>query len=77
MNHDALFCCREDTFHHISAWLEDARWRASSNMVIMLIGNKQLVHGALGWGGVEGGGEDIQPAVSATVQYTSLYVGGR
>ncbi|KAJ7349521.1 Ras- protein Rab-2A [Desmophyllum pertusum] len=29
-----------DTFNHLTTWLEDARQHSSSNMVIMLIGNK-------------------------------------
>lgn len=33
--------CRRDTFNHLTTWLEDARQHASSNMVIMLIGNKR------------------------------------
>ena len=36
-----LFDCRRDTFGHLTTWLEDARQHASSNMVIMLIGNKR------------------------------------
>lgn len=31
---------RRDTFSHLSRWLEEARQHAQSNMVIMLIGNK-------------------------------------
>lgn len=31
---------RRDTFQHLSRWLEEARQHAQSNMVIMLIGNK-------------------------------------
>ena len=31
---------RRDTFDHLASWLEDARQHSSSNMVIMLIGNK-------------------------------------
>jgi len=31
---------RRDTFEHLTNWLEDARQHSSSNMVIMLIGNK-------------------------------------
>ncbi|XP_055356585.1 ras-related protein Rab-2A [Paramacrobiotus metropolitanus] len=31
---------RRDTFDHLTNWLEDARQHSSSNMVIMLIGNK-------------------------------------
>lgn len=31
---------RRETFDHLSSWLEDARQHASTNMVIMLIGNK-------------------------------------
>jgi Ras-related protein Rab-2A len=31
---------RRDTFNHLSRWLEEARANASSNMAIMLIGNK-------------------------------------
>lgn len=31
---------RRDTFEHLTSWLEDARQHSSSNMVIMLIGNK-------------------------------------
>ncbi|CAL8090583.1 unnamed protein product [Calicophoron daubneyi] len=31
---------RRDTYSHLASWLEDARQHASSNMVIMLIGNK-------------------------------------
>lgn len=31
---------RRDTFNHLTSWLEDARQHSSSNMVIMLIGNK-------------------------------------
>lgn len=34
---------RRDTFNHLVGWLEDARQHASSNMVIMLIGNKRSV----------------------------------
>ena len=33
--------CRRDTFNHLTTWLEDARQHSSSNMVIMLIGNKR------------------------------------
>lgn len=32
---------RRDTFSHLTTWLEDARQHSSSNMVIMLIGNKR------------------------------------
>ena len=35
--------CRRDTFNHLTSWLEDARQHASSNMAIMLIGNKKWV----------------------------------
>uniref|UniRef100_A0A3Q4C0C1 Uncharacterized protein n=1 Tax=Mola mola TaxID=94237 RepID=A0A3Q4C0C1_MOLML len=31
-----------DTFNHLTTWLEDARQHSNSNMVIMLIGNKDL-----------------------------------
>ena len=31
---------RRDTFKHLSIWLEEARQHSQSNMVIMLIGNK-------------------------------------
>ncbi|CAL8101104.1 unnamed protein product [Calicophoron daubneyi] len=31
---------RRDTYTHLASWLEDARQHSSSNMVIMLIGNK-------------------------------------
>ncbi|KER26553.1 hypothetical protein T265_06197 [Opisthorchis viverrini] len=31
---------RRETFTHLTSWLEDARQHSSSNMVIMLIGNK-------------------------------------
>mmetsp|Transcript_65859 Transcript_65859/g.73721 ORF Transcript_65859/g.73721 Transcript_65859/m.73721 type:complete len:218 (+) Transcript_65859:201-854(+) len=31
---------RRDTFQHLNRWLEEARQHAQSNMVIMLIGNK-------------------------------------
>ncbi len=31
---------RRHTFNHLTSWLEDARQHATSNMVIMLIGNK-------------------------------------
>ncbi|XP_028933810.1 ras-related protein Rab-2B isoform X1 [Ornithorhynchus anatinus] len=31
---------RRETFIHLTSWLEDARQHSSSNMVIMLIGNK-------------------------------------
>ena len=31
---------RRDTFQHLSRWLDEARQHAQSNMVIMLIGNK-------------------------------------
>lgn len=31
---------RRDTFLHLTSWLEDAKQHSSSNMVIMLIGNK-------------------------------------
>lgn len=31
---------RRDTFNHLTSWLEDARQHSSSNMIIMLIGNK-------------------------------------
>ena len=31
---------RRETFEHLTTWLEDARQHSSSNMVIMLIGNK-------------------------------------
>lgn len=34
---------RRDTFNHLTTWLEDARQHSSSNMVIMLIGNKRLM----------------------------------
>lgn len=36
-----LFCYRRETFNHLTSWLEDARQHSSSNMVIMLIGNKR------------------------------------
>ncbi len=36
--------CRKDTFEHLTTWLEDARQHSSSNMVIMLIGNKRFVY---------------------------------
>lgn len=32
---------RRETFDHLTSWLEDARQHSSSNMVIMLIGNKR------------------------------------
>ena len=35
--------CRRDTFNHLTTWLEDARQHSSSNMVIMLIGNKRYL----------------------------------
>merc|ERR1711998_623782 len=36
---------RRDTFNHLTTWLDDARQHSSSNMVIMLIGNKSdLTH---------------------------------
>lgn len=31
---------RRHTFNHLTSWLEDARQHSTSNMVIMLIGNK-------------------------------------
>jgi Ras-related protein Rab-2A len=31
---------RRDTFEHLGTWLEEARQHSQSNMVIMLIGNK-------------------------------------
>eukprot|EP00298_Acanthocystis_sp_HF-20_P026727 c454_g1_i1.p1 GENE.c454_g1_i1~~c454_g1_i1.p1 ORF type:complete len:218 (-),score=52.97 c454_g1_i1:131-751(-) len=31
---------RRETFNHLTSWLDDARQHSSSNMVIMLIGNK-------------------------------------
>ena len=31
---------RRETFEHLTTWLEDARQHSSTNMVIMLIGNK-------------------------------------
>eukprot|EP00736_Rhodelphis_marinus_P011208 Rmarinus@m.5816 len=31
---------RRETFNHLTSWLEDARQHSSSNMTIMLIGNK-------------------------------------
>jgi len=31
---------RRDTFEHVGRWLEEARQNAQSNMVVMLIGNK-------------------------------------
>jgi len=31
---------RRETFNHLATWLEDARQHASSDMIIMLIGNK-------------------------------------
>ena len=34
---------RRETFDHLTSWLEDARQHSSSNMVIMLIGNKRYV----------------------------------
>ncbi|OQR69739.1 ras-related protein Rab-2A-like [Tropilaelaps mercedesae] len=36
---------RRDTFDHLTTWLEDARQHSSSNMVIMLIGNKSDLEG--------------------------------
>ena len=36
----SLLFFRRDTFDHLTTWLEDARQHSSSNMVIMLIGNK-------------------------------------
>ncbi|THD23579.1 Ras protein Rab-2B, partial [Fasciola hepatica] len=41
---DFLFRSRE-TFTHLTTWLEDARQHSSSNMVIMLIGNKSDLEG--------------------------------
>ena len=39
-----LFCVsRRETFEHLTTWLEDARQHSSSNMVIMLIGNKRFI----------------------------------
>ena len=35
------FIFRRDTFEHLTSWLEDARQHSSSQMVIMLIGNKR------------------------------------
>ena len=35
-----LLVFRRETFEHLTTWLEDARQHSSSNMVIMLIGNK-------------------------------------
>ena len=32
---------RRETFEHLTSWLDDARQHSSSNMVIMLIGNKR------------------------------------
>ena len=32
---------RRETFNHLTTWLDDARQHSSSNMVIMLIGNKR------------------------------------
>merc|ERR1711870_182603 len=32
---------RRDTFNHLARWLDEARANASSNMVVMLIGNKR------------------------------------
>ncbi|VDP92214.1 unnamed protein product [Echinostoma caproni] len=34
-----------ETFTHLTSWLEDARQHSSSNMVIMLIGNKSDLEG--------------------------------
>lgn len=34
---------RRKTFEHLTTWLEDTRQHASSNMVIMLIGNRAYV----------------------------------
>merc|ERR1712014_229403 len=31
---------RRETFNHLTSWLDDARQHSSSNMTIMLIGNK-------------------------------------
>lgn len=38
----SLSLYRRDTFDHLTSWLDDARQHSSSNMVIMLIGNKRL-----------------------------------
>lgn len=35
---------RRETFEHLASWLEDARQHASSNMVVMLIGNKKFLY---------------------------------
>lgn len=40
---DVFILVRRDTFNHLTTWLEDARQHSSSNMVIMLIGNKRSV----------------------------------
>lgn len=37
---------RRETFEHLGSWLEDARQHSSSNMVIMLIGNKSDLESA-------------------------------
>uniref|UniRef100_A0A2K6V034 RAB2B, member RAS onco family n=1 Tax=Saimiri boliviensis boliviensis TaxID=39432 RepID=A0A2K6V034_SAIBB len=37
---------RRETFNHLTSWLEDARQHSSSNMVIMLIGNKAFINTA-------------------------------
>jgi len=36
---------RRETFNHLTRWLEEARKNSSSNMVIMLIGNKSDLDG--------------------------------
>ncbi|XP_077322987.1 ras-related protein Rab-2B isoform X1 [Lithobates pipiens] len=36
---------RRETFSHLTSWLEDARQHSSSNMVIILIGNKSDLEG--------------------------------
>ena len=36
---------RRETFNHLATWLEDARQHASSDMIIMLIGNKSDLAG--------------------------------
>jgi len=75
---------RRDTFNHLTTWLDDARQHSSSNMVIMLIGNKRLfIHlllrtficlqcfDALGW--VAGRASGLQKLSGGVLAWLSVW----
>lgn len=62
-------CARRETFNHLTSWLEDARQHSTSNMVIMLIGNKRCV----AWSPVFNLLADIRISYTRIVEYSTEY----